>query len=229
MNFIELVSVYKNYPLAKKSVSIIENANCGIEQGDFVVILGSSGSGKTTLLNMISGLDLPTSGSIFIGGEDISKLGKKELDEWRRKNIGIVFQNYNLMPYMSVLDNVVLPLVFDGAPKKYRLSKAKMLLKSVGLTERIYQFAHLLSGGEQQRVTIARALINDPPILIADEPTGDLDIANATEIMDLILNLHKDQKTTVLMSTHNPNYCVKYADKIIYIQDSKVLIQRNDK
>lgn len=227
MEFIEICDVYKNYHIGKKLISVIVKANCAIEQGDFVILLGPSGSGKTTLLNMLSGLDKPTSGSIYVNNQEISTLNNEALDDWRRRNIGIIFQNYDLMPYMSVVDNIALPSVFMGEPRKQRTAKARVLLRSVGLIDRGYQDVNLLSGGEQQRVAIARALINDPPILIADEPTGNLDLTNATEIMELIINFHKEQKTTILMSTHNPNYA-RYADKVIYIQDGDVSVQRNN-
>jgi len=222
---IEIVDVSKSFKVKRKIIPVIENAFMEVNEGDFVVILGPSGSGKTTLLHMIAGIDKPTSGSIVIAGQDITTLSINELSQWRLNNIGIVFQSYNLMPYMSALDNVALPLVFAGIGKKQRTAKANLLLKTVGLKERIRQDTNILSGGEQQRVTIARALINDPKILIADEPTGDLDLANATEVMETIYDLYKEHKTTIIMSTHNPNYA-KYADKLIYIQNGKVSTQK---
>lgn len=222
---IEVVDVCKSFKVHKKFIPVINNAFMEINEGDFVVILGPSGSGKTTLLHMLAGIDKPTSGSIIIAGQDIAEFSINELSEWRLCNIGIIFQSYNLMPFMSALDNVVLPLIFNGTHKKQRLAKANALLKTVGLKDKAKQDANLLSGGEQQRVTIARALINDPKILIADEPTGDLDMANATEVMEIIYALYKEHKTTIIMSTHNPNYA-KYADKVIYIKKGQVSTQK---
>jgi len=228
MNLIEVINLNKVFQVGKKNLTVISDANLSIKEGDFVIILGPSGSGKTTLLNMISGLDKPTSGSIYINGEDITQLRRGEIDDWRRDYIGIIFQSYNLMPYMNSIDNIALPLVFQGMGRKERRKKALSLIKCVGLTERAYQNTNYLSGGEQQRVTIARALVNNPPILIADEPTGDLDIANATEVMEILFSLYKERKTTILMSTHNANYS-KYADKVIYIQKGEVTTQRSPK
>lgn len=225
MTLIQLQNVNKSFKVAKKEQKVIIDANLEVNDGDFVVLLGPSGSGKTTLLHMLAGLDRPSSGSIVVDGENISSFSIDELSQWRLKNIGIVFQSYNLMPFMSAIDNVVLPLIFAGGKKKQRLLKATSLLKTVGLKEKIMQNTNLLSGGEQQRVTIARALINEPKILIADEPTGDLDLANATEVMEILFALYKERKTTIIMSTHNPNYA-KYADKVIYIEKGQVSAQK---
>ena len=228
MNLIKIINLIKIFQVGKKKITIIRDANLTIKEGDFVVILGPSGSGKTTLLNMISGLDKPTSGSIYINNRDIAELPRSKIDEWRRDYIGVIFQSYNLMPYMNVIDNIALPLIFQGVRKKDRLRKAAALIKCVGLEERKFQNTNYLSGGEQQRVAIARALINNPPILIADEPTGDLDMANATEVMEILFSLYKERKTTIIMSTHNANYA-KYADKVIYIQKGEVTTQKGPK
>lgn len=223
---IQLIDVTKTFRVGKKEFCVINKANLSIKKGDFIVVLGASGSGKTTLLNMLSALDKPTSGEILVDEEDITKLSLNQLSRWRGDNVGIVFQSYNLMSYMSAVDNVMLPMVFKGVRKKQRLSKALSLLKSVGLKERLYHDSNLLSGGEQQRVAIARALVNNPKIIIADEPTGGLDLANATEIMETIYSLYKERDTTIILSTHNPNYA-KFADKIIYIQKGEITVQRS--
>lgn len=225
MDQIELVDVNRNFRVNKKEVTVIKNANLCVRKGDFVVLLGASGSGKTTLLNLISGLDKPNSGQIIIDGVDIAKLSNNEMACWRGENLGIVFQSYNLMTYMSAVDNVAMPMVFKGVSKKNRINRAISFLRSVGLKDRIYQNVNYLSGGEQQRVTIARALINNPKVLIADEPTGDLDLASATEVMEILYSLYKERKATIIMSTHNPNYA-KYADKVIYIQKGIVSCQK---
>lgn len=203
----------------------MESVNLVIDEGDFIVILGASGQGKTTLLNMIGGIDRPTEGTIVIDGENITNLDSDELASWRGANVGIVFQSYNLMPYMTAVDNVMLPLTFKGIGGKFRYKKAIELLNTVGLKSRVNHHANLLSGGEQQRVAIARALINNPKILIADEPTGDLDLANATDVMEIIYALYKERKTTVIMATHNPNYA-KYADHVVYVSKGEVSAQK---
>ncbi len=225
-SFIQLIDVTKTFKVGKKSFCVIDEANFCIKKGDFIVVLGASGSGKSTLLNMLSALDKPTSGQILVDGEDIAKLSPNQLSKWRGENVGIVFQSYNLMSYMSAVDNVILPMIFKGIGRRQRKSRALALLKSVGLKERLYHDSNLLSGGEQQRVAIARALVNNPKLLIADEPTGGLDLANATEIMETIYSLYKERNTTIVLSTHNPNYA-KFADKIIYIQKGEVTVQRS--
>lgn len=225
-SFIQLIDVTKTFRVGKKDFCVINEANLCIKKGDFIVVLGASGSGKSTLLNMLSALDKPTSGQILVDGEDIAKLSPNQLSEWRGENVGIVFQSYNLMSYMSAVDNVMLPMVFKGIRRKQRKNRALALLRSVGLKERLYHDSNLLSGGEQQRVAIARALVNNPKLLIADEPTGGLDLANATEIMETIYSLYKERNTTIILSTHNPNYA-KFADKIIYIQKGEVTVQRS--
>lgn len=222
---IDVIDVCKSFKLGKQIIPAIKNAFLEVNKGDFIVILGPSGSGKTTLLHMLAGIDKPTSGSIVIDNENIAAMNINELSQWRLNNIGVVFQSYNLMPFMSARDNVALPLVFASMEKKQRLARATTLLKTVGLKDKLKQDINVLSGGEQQRVAIARALVNHPKILIADEPTGDLDLVNATEIMEIIFSLYKERKTTIIMSTHNPNYA-KYADKVIYIEKGQVSAQK---
>lgn len=224
MAIIQLQNVSKSFRVSRKEINVIDNASLEIAEGDFIVLLGPSGSGKSTLLNMISGIDKPTSGQIIIDGEDIAKFSQNQLSKWRADKVGIVFQSYNLMPAMSAIDNVALPLLFKGVKRRQRLAKAMSLLRCVGLKERYNYDTNVMSGGEQQRVTIARALINNPKIIIADEPTGDLDLVNATEVMEILFSLYKERKTTIIMSTHNPNYA-KYADKVVYIQKGKVSCQ----
>lgn len=221
MEFIQLNGVYKSFPIWKRTISVLRNVNCSIRQGEFVILLGPSGSGKTTLLNLIAGMDKPNYGQIVVGSNEISRLSIDDLSKWRAKNVGVVFQAYNLMSYMTALDNVALPLVFQGVDKKKRQRKAMHLLSSVGLKDSADNACHLLSGGEQQRVTIARALINDPKILVADEPTGDLDSRNAEEVVEIIYTLYKERKTTIIMATHNVEY-VKFADKVFHISDGRI-------
>ncbi len=220
MEFVQLIGVYKSFPIGKRTISTLRNVNFSISAGEFVLLLGPSGSGKTTLLNLIAGIDKPSYGQIFIDQEEISRMKPDELSSWRSRNIGFIFQSYNLMSYMTALDNVALPLVFQGVSKKKRNAKAKNMLKAVGMSNMSDNACQVLSGGEQQRVTIARALINNPKILIADEPTGDLDSKNAAEVMNIIYSLYKERKTTIIMATHNEDY-IKFADKIIRLHDGR--------
>lgn len=221
MSFINIQDVSQTFKVGKKEFDVLSGLTCAIEEGEFIVILGKSGSGKTTLLNLVAGLDKPTHGNIIVDGLDISTLSINDLCRWRASYIGVIFQAYNLMPYMTALDNVALPLVFRGIKKSRRIEQAENLLKAVGLKCRLDSNINLLSGGEQQRVTIARALINRPKILIADEPTGDLDPENAGSIMELLYSFYKMRRTTVIMATHNVEY-VRYADRVITLKDGKV-------
>ena len=228
MDFIQVNNLSKSFKVGKEIVPVINDVSFAIKKGDFVVVLGPSGSGKTTLFNLLAGLDKPDSGEIIIDGEDITKFSMGKLSLWRSQNIGIVFQSFNLMPYMSAVDNVALPLLFKGVPRKLRQSKALSLLRTVSLNHRYDYPANILSGGEQQRVAIARALINNPKLLIADEPTGDLDQANATEVMEIIYDLYKERKATIILSTHNQNYA-KYADQVIYVAKKSARAQKGIK
>jgi putative ABC transport system ATP-binding protein len=170
---------------------------------------------------MIAGLDKPTEGEVIINEADITKLSIDDLASWRAQNVGVIFQSYNLMPYMSALNNVALPLVFRGVRKKARVKKATALLNAVGMKKHLLSSCQILSGGEQQRVTIARALINSPKIILADEPTGDLDTKTADEVMEILYNLYKEGDTTIIMATHNLGY-TKFADRILNIKDGLV-------
>lgn len=218
MSLIEVQDVYQNFRIGKKDVEVLKGLSCNIEENEFVVVLGKSGSGKTTFLNILGGLDKPTFGNVTIDGVNLSDLTIDQLSHWRASTVGIIFQSYNLMPYMTALDNVALPLAFMGINKKRRYEQASLLLKAVGLKCRLDSSSNLLSGGEQQRVTIARALINKPKILIADEPTGDLDSENAEAIMQLLYSFYRERKTTIIMATHNLEF-VKYADKVINVKE----------
>lgn len=222
MELIKTFDVCKYFEIGKKKIEVLKNVNCSINKSEFVVILGASGSGKTTFLNMIAGLDKPTNGNIFVNSQDITSFSMDELSLWRAKNIGVIFQSYNLMPFMSAIDNVALPLVFQGISKRQRYKKAASLLKAVGLKNQVHSSCQLLSGGEQQRVTIARALVNSPKLILADEPTGDLDTKNADEIVEILFNLYKEGDTTVVMATHNLAY-TKFADRILNIKDGEMI------
>lgn len=201
---IRLENVAKSYRRGQESLSIFENLDLSIPDGDFIAIMGPSGSGKTTLLNMLGGLDRPTSGAIDFNGAQIQNLSESKLSAWRAANIGFIFQFYNLMPTLTAARNVELPLLLtklSGAERKKRVETA---LDIVGLAERKGHKPKELSGGQQQRVAIARALVADPKLLLADEPTGDLDRSTANEILEMLQLLNKDMGKTIVMVTHDP-------------------------
>lgn len=218
---IQTIDLVKDFSLGENTIRVLKGINIDIYSGEFVILFGPSGSGKTTLLNMIAGLDRATSGSVVANGRDLGKSSSRVMAKHRLLNIGIVFQDFNLIPTMTALQNVTLPLVFNNMGYKQRVKIAKELLAEMGLEKRYQHKPIELSGGEQQRVAIARSLVNNPQILIIDEPTGNLDSKAANEIMKIIKALNKDSKKTVLLVTHNPNY-LGFADRVIEMQDGKI-------
>lgn len=221
-SIIKLEDVWKIYNLGKVDVTVLKELNFQIHKGDFVAIMGPSGSGKSTTMNMIGCLDLPTKGKIFLKEHDISKLSESNLAQIRGKIIGFIFQQFNLIPTMSALENVMLPMVFQNVPEDKRREKALKLLETVGLKERANHKPNELSGGEQQRVAIARSLVNDPEIILADEPTGNLDSKTGIEIIDMLRRLHEKENKTIVMITHDKNIA-KHAERIIFLKDGKVV------
>lgn len=215
---IELISVTKTYTKGEHKIVASNNINCRIKPGEFVAIVGKSGSGKSTLLNLLAGLDTATSGQILFNGADISTFSPNQYAQHRLNNIGIIFQSFNLIFSKTALENVMMPLIFAGIPKAERAQKAKTVLAQVGLEERMQHKANELSGGEAQRVAIARALVNDPEVLLADEPTGNLDSATTEEILDILLSL-KARGKTIIMITHDREIAEKVADRILTIKD----------
>ncbi len=220
---IKLEDVWKIYLLDKVELTALKGVSLEINPGDFVTIMGPSGSGKSTLLNMVGALDFPTKGNLFLNGKNVSSLSENELAQLRGKTIGFIFQEFNLLPNLNALENVMLPMVFQGMPEKEREEKAKSLLVSVGLENRILHQPAELSGGERQRVAIARAFANDPEMVIADEPTGNLDSNTGKMIMEILEGFHKDKKKTVVVVTHDPNIA-SYSEKIINIKDGQVVV-----
>ena len=221
-SLIKLENVWKIYQLGKVELTILENITLDVSRGDFVVILGPSGSGKSTLLNLLGCLDLPTRGRVFLAGRDIAKLSEDELAQIRGKTIGFIFQQFNLLQNLSALENVMIPMIFQGKSESERRERAEFLLSSLGLGDRILHRPSELSGGEQQRIAIARALSNNPEIIVADEPTGNLDSSTGKKIMEILINLHQEEKKTIIVVTHDPTIA-NYSNQIVNIKDGQLV------
>ncbi len=213
---IQIADVAKSYQRGQETLSIFDRLNLTIPHGDFVAIMGPSGSGKTTLLNMLGGLDRPTGGAITFDGKQIENLSESKLSSWRAANVGFIFQFYNLMPTLTAAKNVELPLLLTRLGSGERNRRVQTALEIVGLSERKDHKPKELSGGQQQRVAIARALVADPKLLLADEPTGDLDRTTATEILEMLQLLNKDLGKTIVMVTHDPA-AAKYAKRELHL------------
>src|SRR5580765_6701006 len=197
--------VHKHFTRGSERIDVLKGVNLDIPSGDFLALMGPSGSGKTTLLNLMGGLDQPTSGSVNIGGVDITGLGGSSLSKWRSQNIGFVFQLYNLLPVLTAERNVELPLLLTNLSRAERRKRAGIALKIVGLADRARHYPRQLSGGQEQRVGIARAIVTDPTLLLCDEPTGDLDRKAGDEILDLLQALNREHGKTIIMVTHDPH------------------------
>jgi putative ABC transport system ATP-binding protein len=217
---IRLVDIQKIYVMDRIEVPALRGITLSIAKGEFVSMMGPSSSGKSTLMNLIGCLDRPTRGKVFIDGKDVSKLNDNSLAEIRREKIGFVFQQFNLIPRLTALENVTLPMWFAGTEKNRRVKRATTLLERVGLQERIRHKPTELSGGERQRVSIARALANDPELILADEPTGNLDSKTGNEILELLESLNNDGKT-IIMVTHDPDYG-RRAQRMIKLKDGLI-------
>jgi len=220
MKILQLDNVSKTYNAGSQPLHVLKKINLEIEKGDFIAIMGPSGSGKSTLMHIAGCLDTPTSGKVIFENKDISKLSEAELAQIRNKKIGFVFQTFNLIPRTTTLDNVQLPLIYAGVEAEKRKTRARETLEQLGLKERAFHFPNQLSGGEQQRTAIARALINKPSIILADEPTGNLDSKTGKEIIDIFKKLNKEGNTVVLV-THDEQIA-KNARKIIRIYDGEI-------
>lgn len=208
-DIIQVQNLYKSYWRDSLETSVLHNISLNVKNGEFLALMGPSGSGKTTLLNLISGIDKPSKGSIHINGTDIAQLGESALAKWRSNNIGFVFQFYNLIPVLTAYENVELPLLLTKLSKAERKKHVETALNIVGLGDRIDHYPKQLSGGQEQRVAIARAIVTDPIILVADEPTGDLDKNSADEILTLMERLNKEFNKTIVMVTHDPHAASK--------------------
>lgn len=220
---IETVDLKKIYGMGDIQVAALDGLSIKIRQGEFVSVMGPSGSGKSTLMNILGCLDRPTEGQYILNGEDISDLDKVALANIRNKQLGFIFQSYNLLPRMDALENVILPMVYqreNNLPPEERQEKAMAALESVGLTDRAHHLPKELSGGQQQRVAIARALVNDPVLILADEPTGNLDTQSSNEILELLHDMH-ERGRTIMMVTHEPEIA-DHTGRVIYIRDGKL-------
>jgi putative ABC transport system ATP-binding protein len=206
---VEIRDLKKSYRRGDQVVPVLENITFDIQQGEFVALMGPSGSGKSTLLNLIAGIDKVDSGSIRVGGIEITELSETELAHWRATHVGFIFQFYNLIPVLTAFENVELPLHLTQITRKERREHVKMALRLVNLSDRMDHYPGQLSGGEQQRVAIARAMVTDPAILVADEPTGDLDRVSAEEILELMVRLNRESRMTIIMVTHDPRAAEK--------------------
>jgi putative ABC transport system ATP-binding protein len=204
MAMVDVQQVRKVYKRDSQEITVLDGIDLQVPEGDFVALMGPSGSGKTTLLNLVAGIDRPTSGKVIVAGTDVAQLSESDLAQWRSRSVGFIFQFYNLIPVLSATENVELPLLLTSLSKKERRERALTALKVVGLADRAGHYPRQLSGGQEQRVAIARAIVADPKVLVADEPTGDLDSKSAEEILGLMETLNRDFKKTIVMVTHDP-------------------------
>ncbi|WP_411168381.1 ABC transporter ATP-binding protein [Clostridium sp. MB05] len=217
---INIKNISKTYNIGSEKLTVLDDVSLKIEKGEFVAIVGPSGSGKSTLMNMIGGLDRPSRGEVIIEGEDISKFKDKKMSKFRNEKIGFVFQSFNLEPTLTAVENVMMPLMIAGVSDKEMNDKAKSVLEALGMGDRMKHKPTELSGGQRQRVSIARALVNDPKIILADEPTGNLDSKSGSAAMEMLTNFKK-KGYTIVMVTHNMEEA-RYADRVIKIKDGKV-------
>jgi putative ABC transport system ATP-binding protein len=218
---VETIDLFKDYKVGKVLFPALRGISLKIEDGEFIAIAGPSGSGKTTLLNIIGCLDIPTKGDVLINGTSITTLSTKEKAEFRKNELGFVFQTFNLIPVLTAYENVEMPLILVNMPAEEKKERVISILEEVGLSEFINRKSNEMSGGQQQRVAIARALVKKPSMVLADEPTANLDSMNAKEILSLMKELNKKKKTTFIFSTHDP-LVMEFAERIIYLRDGKI-------
>jgi putative ABC transport system ATP-binding protein len=217
MSLVQIRNVHKHFTRGNERIDVLQGVSLDVREGEFLALMGPSGSGKTTLLNLMGGLDSPTGGSIEIAGSEVNKLGGGALAKWRARHIGFVFQLYNLLPVLTAERNVELPLLLTSLGKTDRRKRAAIALKVVGLGDRLKHYPRQLSGGQEQRVGIARAIVNDPTLILADEPTGDLDRKAGDEILDLLQALNKEHNKTIVMVTHDP-HAAERATRTVHLE-----------
>lgn len=219
---IQCRGIAKSYHKGSSIVTPLEALDLDVPKGEFLALMGPSGSGKTTLLNLLSGIDSPSGGSLVIGGSEIAKLSRRELTKWRARNVGYIFQLYHLVPVLTAFENVELPLLLENLTKKERHARVEAALSHVGLSDRMHHTPAELSGGQEQRVAIARAIVADPPLLVADEPTGDLDRESAIRILDLLRGLTREHGKTIVMVTHDAK-AAAVADRTLHLEKGQLL------
>ncbi len=225
---VKIRGLAKSYRRGDQVVPVLSDISLDIMPGDFTALMGPSGSGKSTLLNLIAGIDKPDSGELRVAGIDITALGESELADWRAANVGFIFQFYNLMPVLTAFENVELPLMLTGLSRSERRARVELTLDAVGLSDRLQHYPNELSGGQQQRVAIARAIVTDPTLLVADEPTGDLDRVSAADVLAMMQRLNAELGKTIIMVTHDAN-AAHAARKIIHLDKGEILAQPGDK
>jgi putative ABC transport system ATP-binding protein len=224
MALIELHDVTKTYRRDAEVISVLDRVSIAVDEGEFLGLMGPSGSGKSTLLNLLAGIDQPTSGAVRICGTEITRLSEGALAAWRARHIGFIFQLYNLIPVLTAFENVELPLLLTHLSKKQRREHVMVALDIVGLTERARHYPRQLSGGQEQRVAIARAIVTDPTLLLADEPTGDLDAKSGAEILMLLQRLNRDYRKTIVMVTHDP-HAAERATRVLHLEKGRLAEQ----
>jgi len=220
---VEIHHLSKAYVRGGQRVPVLEDITLDIERGDFIALMGPSGSGKTTLLNLIAGIDKPDGGSLRVDGIDITTLGEADLADWRARHVGFIFQFYNLIPVLTARENVELPLMLTGLSRGERRERVELMLSVVGLADRMTHYPNELSGGQQQRVAIARAIVADPTLIVADEPTGDLDRVSAGEILDMMRRLNEELGKTIVMVTHDGN-AARSAKRLVQLEKGELIV-----
>jgi len=222
---IQTVDLHKEFLRDQFHVIALQEANLTIQRGEFVALMGPSGSGKSTLLYLIAAIDRPSRGRVLVLGQDLAQLGDRQVGRWRNENIGFIFQTFNLIPVLTARENVELPLLLTRLSKKERRQHSALVLRLVGLEDRMDHYPRQLSGGQEQRVAIARAIVSDPAIILADEPTGDLDAQSAREVLTLLSRLHEEQGKTIVLVTHDPS-AARYAERTVHLE--KGLLREQD-
>ncbi len=222
MNLIEVKNLIKTYQSGEECFNALDDVSLSVKKGEFVAIMGASGSGKSTLMNTLGTLDRPNSGSYFLDGTDVFSLSSDELSEIRNLKLGFVFQGFNLISRTSALDNVQLPMIYKGLPEEERIERARQALKIVGLQNRENHMPNQMSGGQQQRVAIARAIVNDAPLILADEPTGNLDTKTSVEVMNFFVELNEIHGKTIILVTHEPDIAA-YCKRVVRFKDGKII------